>query len=94
MNASTGSAYDQVGGFDVVLALCRRWHALCLQDPVAAPAEFVTCTGAGLERLPLSYSGSLREAWRELHAAVTAGGQPSYGLRELASDLALVPSPR
>lgn len=30
------SLYDQVGGFDTVLALTRRWHALCLQHPVAA----------------------------------------------------------
>jgi hemoglobin len=30
------SLYDDVGGFDVLLALCRRWHALCLADPVAA----------------------------------------------------------
>jgi hemoglobin len=36
MNAPNRSLYDQIGGFDVVLALCRRWHALCLQDPVAA----------------------------------------------------------
>jgi len=36
MNTSNSSLYDQVGGFDVLLALCRRWHALCLQDPVAA----------------------------------------------------------
>jgi hemoglobin len=36
MNANTSSLYDQIGGFDVVLALCRRWHALCLQDPIAA----------------------------------------------------------
>jgi len=36
MNADTRSLYDQIGGFDVVLALCRRWHALCLQDPIAA----------------------------------------------------------
>jgi len=30
------SLYDQIGGFDKILALTRRWHALCLQDPVAA----------------------------------------------------------
>jgi hemoglobin len=36
MNADTRSLYDQIGGFDVVLALCRRSHALCLQDPIAA----------------------------------------------------------
>jgi hemoglobin len=28
--------YAQVGGFDVLLALCVRWHELCLQHPVAA----------------------------------------------------------
>ncbi|MFC7877995.1 oxidoreductase [Isoptericola sp. NPDC057391] len=28
--------YDDVGGFDVLLAVCRRWNALCLADPVAA----------------------------------------------------------
>lgn len=30
------SLYDQIGGFDTVLALVRRWHVLCLQHPVAA----------------------------------------------------------
>ena len=30
------SLYDDVGGFDVLLAVCRRWNALCLADPVAA----------------------------------------------------------
>lgn len=28
--------YDDAGGFDRVLALCRRWHELCLTDPVSA----------------------------------------------------------
>jgi hemoglobin len=28
--------YKQMGGFDVILALTRRWHELCLQDPEAA----------------------------------------------------------
>jgi hemoglobin len=28
--------YEAVGGFDAILALTRRWHALCLADPVAA----------------------------------------------------------
>jgi hemoglobin len=30
------SLYDQVGGFDKILSLTRRWHELCLQDPVAS----------------------------------------------------------
>jgi len=36
MSEADKSLYDQIGGFDAVLALCRRWHALCLQDPIAA----------------------------------------------------------
>jgi hemoglobin len=28
--------YEGLGGFDKVLALTRRWHELCLQDPAAA----------------------------------------------------------
>jgi hemoglobin len=28
--------YEQLGGFDRILALCKRWHALCLADPAAA----------------------------------------------------------
>ena len=30
------SLYDALGGFDPILALTRRWHELCLQDPEAA----------------------------------------------------------
>jgi len=33
---SSGSLYEAVGGFDKVLALCRRWHVLCLQNPDAS----------------------------------------------------------
>jgi hemoglobin len=28
--------YEQVGGFDTILKLCRKWHALCLTDPLSA----------------------------------------------------------
>ena len=28
--------YEAVGGFDRILALTRRWHRLCLDDPAAA----------------------------------------------------------
>ena len=30
------SLYEALGGFDRILALTRRWHELCLQDPEAA----------------------------------------------------------
>src|SRR5262249_22540328 len=30
------SLYARAGGFDAILDLCRRWHELCLRDPVAA----------------------------------------------------------
>lgn len=29
------SLYEDAGGFDALLRLCRRWHELCLADPVA-----------------------------------------------------------
>lgn len=29
------SLYDQAGGFDRILALCRAWHARLQQDPLA-----------------------------------------------------------
>jgi len=28
--------YDDLGGFDSILAVCVRWHELCLADPLAA----------------------------------------------------------
>ena len=28
--------YDEIGGFDRILAVTRRWHELCLADPLAA----------------------------------------------------------
>lgn len=28
--------YQTLGGFDALLAVCRRWHELCLADPIAA----------------------------------------------------------
>ena len=30
------SLYELVGGFDAILAVTRRWHELCLQDPLTA----------------------------------------------------------
>lgn len=36
MDTHVVSLYEQVGGFDRILALTRRWHELCVQDPVAA----------------------------------------------------------
>lgn len=36
MEASKSTLYSQVGGFDGILRLTRKWHELCLQDPIAA----------------------------------------------------------
>ena len=33
---SVQSLYEQIGGFDPILKLCKRWLALCLADPEAA----------------------------------------------------------
>jgi len=46
------SLYDDAGGFDAILALCRRWHQLCLADPVAAhPFEHTDMHAQHDERL-------------------------------------------
>jgi len=35
--------YERAGGFDAILALCRRWHELCSADPLAGhPFEHIT----------------------------------------------------
>src|SRR5215470_1279621 len=36
MDEAETSLYNRIGGYDAILRLCRRWHELCLQDPVAA----------------------------------------------------------
>ncbi len=36
MEKQAGSLYEQVGGFDRILELTRRWHELSLENPVAA----------------------------------------------------------
>jgi hemoglobin len=36
VNFVDGTLYHAIGGFDVVLALCRRWHDRCLANPDAA----------------------------------------------------------
>ncbi|MHB8635752.1 MAG: truncated hemoglobin [Fimbriimonadaceae bacterium] len=36
MDAPAGSLYEEMGGFDKILALTRRWHELCLLNPDAA----------------------------------------------------------
>jgi hemoglobin len=36
MAESEHSLYRAVGGFDTILALCRRWHTRCLENPEAA----------------------------------------------------------
>jgi hemoglobin len=36
MTPSEQSLYTRVGGYDTLLALARKWHELCLEDPIAA----------------------------------------------------------
>jgi len=35
MTPEDTSLYAQLGGFDMILAVTHRWHALCLADPLA-----------------------------------------------------------
>ncbi len=32
MEPSASTLYEAIGGFDKILALCKRWHALCLAN--------------------------------------------------------------
>jgi len=36
MEPKEGTLYEAIGGFDRILALCREWHSLCLQNPAAS----------------------------------------------------------
>ena len=36
MVAANRNLYQAIGGFDPILALCRRWHERCLENPAAA----------------------------------------------------------
>jgi hemoglobin len=58
--------YDDLGGFDAILAVCRRWHALCLADPAAEH--------------PFSHPGLHPQHEERLAAylAEAAGGPPLY----------------
>ncbi len=60
-----GSLYEQAGGFDAILALCKRWHALCLTDPLAGHPFEHELHPRHDERL----AAYLSEAW---------GGPPLY----------------
>ena len=61
------------------------------ENPLAAPTLFTSYGGSGMSRQRLSYSGGLRAAWRNLHAAVTAAEPVRYSLPELARDLTVLP---
>ena len=62
---SSGTLYEQAGGFDAILALCKRWHALCLTDPLAGHPFEHDLHPKHDERL----AAYLSEAW---------GGPPLY----------------
>ncbi|MEV0382716.1 hypothetical protein [Nonomuraea sp. NPDC050643] len=70
-----------------------QWR-LSLPDPATArPAGVVRTDAHGEQRLPTVYESAARASWRQLHAAAATGGAaPSYGLRDLAEDLHLLPS--
>jgi hypothetical protein len=64
----------------------HRRHTIRLADP--GPSAVVSYGPLGMSRMPPSYQGGLRNAWRNLHAAVTAAEPVRFGLRDLAAVLA------
>lgn len=59
-------------------------------DPAyARPTLAYRIDDAGEQLQPTLYETAHRVAWRELHAAVTSGARPTYGLPELVADLEL-----
>ena len=73
-----------------LVALEDRWTIRLDETAIAAPALFVSCSGTGLYRPPVSYESGLRAAWRNLHAAVTGNEPVRYGLSDLVGDMALL----
>lgn len=67
----------------------HRRHTIRLADP--GPSTVVSYGPLGMSGMPPSYQGGLRNAWRNLHAAVTAAEPVRFGLRELAAVLASAP---
>jgi hypothetical protein len=63
----------------------HRRHTIRLGDP--GPSAAVSYGPLGRSGGPPSYEGGLRNAWRNLHAAVTAAEPVRFGLRELATVL-------
>ena len=78
--------YEAVGGFDAILALTRRWHALCLADPAAAHPFEHQLHPQHDERLAaylaeaLGGPGAVRSPRRPLHRV---NPQVSVGLSDL-----------
>lgn len=68
----------------------EEWRLVFADPAYARPTLAYRIDDAGEQLQPTLYETSRRVAWRELHAAVTAGARPAYGLPELAADLALL----
>lgn len=68
------SLYDDIGGFDRILALCRNWHGLCLADPLAAHPFEHELHRAHDERL----AAYLAEAWGGPRLYTAGFGDESY----------------
>lgn len=66
----------------------EEWRLVFADPAYARPALAYRIDEAGEQLQPTLYETSSRVAWRELHAAVTTGARPAYGLPELAADLA------
>ncbi|MFD1538807.1 hypothetical protein [Nonomuraea guangzhouensis] len=67
-----------------------QWRVSFPDPATARPADVVRTDAHGEHRLPTRFENPVRASWRALHAAVTAGAAPPYGLHDLADDLRLL----
>jgi hypothetical protein len=68
----------------------EEWRLVFADPAYARPTLAYRIDDAGEQLQPTLYETAHRVAWRELHAAVTTGARPAYGLPELAADLELL----
>jgi hypothetical protein len=68
----------------------EEWRLVFADPAYARPTLAYRIDDAGEQLQPTLYETAHRVAWRELHAAVTTGARPAYGMPELAADLELL----
>lgn len=68
----------------------RRWRVDLPHDGTARPGHATVHDASGTRAWRPIYASSARAAWTDLHAAVTGGTRPAYGLDDLLADVLLL----